>query len=372
MVTSRAYASFLLIWVSSAAAGRHWKAFVLLPWRAFRKGQPGSMAGTSAQVGCAAREGKRISVVLATRNRSGFIPEAVRTILQNEHPDFEVLVVDQSDDDLSQAALEPWLSDPRLRYIRDKRRGRSAGQNAGFREARGALVLMTDDDCTVPPGWLHRFEAAFALDHRIGIVFGNVLPARVDPAVGCIPAYIRSAPFLARGVRDKYRVEGIGACMAVRHSVWNSLGGFDEMLGAGARFKAGEDGDLARRALHAGHWIYETPEVSVTHHGLRTWEQLPALMNNYWYGVGAMLIKPIKAGQWHSLLLLLQLAGKWISGRSTVGASLGPRQRKLLKLRSFFRGFWAGAMVPVNKETGHYVCPAPSPELELDRQPRHL
>ncbi len=174
---------------------------------------------------------------------------------------------------------------------------------------------------------------------KIGIVFGNVLPAPHDNAVGCIPGYVRQSPFLARRPRDKWRVEGIGACMGVRRSVWQSLEGFDEMLGAGAQFQAGEDGDLAWRALYAGHRVYETPAVHVTHHGLRTWEQLPALIDSYWYGTGAMLAKPFKAGQWQVLPLLVRLAARWALGRSTVGASLGREPQRLRKLRAFSRGF---------------------------------
>jgi glycosyltransferase involved in cell wall biosynthesis len=41
LVTPRAYASFLMIWTSlSAANGRSWKAFWLLPWKAYREGKP--------------------------------------------------------------------------------------------------------------------------------------------------------------------------------------------------------------------------------------------------------------------------------------------------------------------------------------------
>jgi glycosyltransferase involved in cell wall biosynthesis len=41
LVTPSAYASFLLIWTSSTAArGRGWKAFWILPWEAFAKGKP--------------------------------------------------------------------------------------------------------------------------------------------------------------------------------------------------------------------------------------------------------------------------------------------------------------------------------------------
>lgn len=302
-----------------------------------------------------AADRKRISAILSTRNRGAMAANAVRTILENDHPDFEVIVLDQSDDDLTWRSLAPFLSNPRLRYFRSAARGRSAGLNAACREARGALVSITDDDCTVPPGWLREFEAAFAIDSRIGIVFGNVLPAPHDRSIGCIPAYVRLSPFLARGPRDKWQVEGIGACMAVRHRVWESLGGFDEMLGSGARFQAGEDGDLAWRGLCAGHWVYEAPAVQLTHHGLRTWEQLPALVDDYWYGTGAMLAKPFKTGRWQVLPLLVRLAARWVFGHSIVGASLGPRADRVRKLRAFCRGFLAGAACRVDKPTGLFV-----------------
>ena len=287
-------------------------------------------------------DAKRITAVLSTRNRGPAVANAVRTIIENDHPDFEVIVLDQSDDDLTQRSLAPFLSDPRVRYLRSSGRGRSAGLNAAIREAPGELVAITDDDCTVPRNWLREFEAAFAIDSKIGIVFGNVLPAPHDSAVGCIPGYVRQSPFLAKGPRDKWQVEGIGACMGVRRSAWQSLEGFDEMLGAGARFQAGEDGDLAWRALYAGHWVYETPAVHVTHHGLRTWAQLPELIDSYWYGTGAMLAKPFKAGQWQVLPLLIRLAARWATGHSAVGASLGGRPERFRKLSAFCRGFLTG------------------------------
>ena len=206
-----------------------------------------------------------------------------------------------------------------------------------------------------PADWLRQFAAAFAGGPEIGVVFGNVVPACHDSAAGCIPGYIRKAPFLARSLRDKWRVEGIGACMGVRRSVWQSLGGFDEMLGSGAPFMAGEDGDLALRALFAGHSVYETPAVEVEHHGLRDWEQLPALIESYWHGTGAMLAKPLKLGQWRMVPLLLRLAIRWVFGRSTVGASLGSRPERLRKLRAFCAGFLAGVACGIDRRTGLYA-----------------
>jgi glycosyltransferase involved in cell wall biosynthesis len=101
-----------------------------------------------------ATDGTRISAVLSTRNRGDAASGAVRTILENDYPDFEVIVLDQSDDDLTRKSIAPFLSDPRIRYLRGDERGRSAGLNAAIRLARGVLVSITDDDCTVPLNWL--------------------------------------------------------------------------------------------------------------------------------------------------------------------------------------------------------------------------
>ena len=303
--------------------------------------------------------GARISVVVPTRDRASVIHHALHTILSSDHTDFELVVVDQSADGQTDAALGPFMADPRLRYLRDVSVGKSAGLNAGIRAARGALVAMTDDDCQVPPDWLRQIETAFAVDRRIGIVFGNVLPAPQDRAEGRIPSYVRQQPFVALGIRDKNQVEGLGACMAVRRSVWQSLGGFDEMLGVGARFHAGEEGDFALRALLAGHWIHETPAVWLTHYGLRKWDQMPALIDSYWRGTGAMMAKPVKTRHWRMLPLLLHLAARWAVGTSTVGSSLGPRPKRIARLQSFCRGFLAGLALPVDRRTGLFVAPAP-------------
>jgi GT2 family glycosyltransferase len=303
-------------------------------------------------------------VVLSTRNRGCTITETLRTILANDHPSFELIVVDQSEDDRTCEALSPFRGDSRLRYIHSARRGRSAGLNEGIREARGLLIATTDDDCTVPTDWLRSFDEVFAIRERVGIVFGNVLPTPHDHSAGCIPAYVRDIPFLARSIRDRNHVEGMGACMAMRRSVWQSLGGFDEMLGAGARFHAGEDGDLALRALLAGYWIYETPAVQVDHHGLREWKELPSLIDHYWQGTGAMLGKAIRLGHWGVLAVLLLLAARWTAGRSRIAASLG-RPARLRKLVSFGRGFFRGLACQVDIPSGLYIS-APQSQPAID------
>ena len=45
--------------------------------------------------------------------------------------------------------------------------------------------------------------------------------------------------------------------MGLRRSVWEALGGFDQMFGTGASLHSAEDLDLTLRALLKGHAIYK-------------------------------------------------------------------------------------------------------------------
>ena len=118
-----------------------------------------------------------------------------------------------------------------MRYFRQANKGLSVARNVGMQLAAGEVIAYTDDDCEVAADWLQKLEAAFAVDGRVGIVFGNVLAGPHDAAAGFVSAYVQKTPALARGLQDKNRVDGAAACMALRRSAWRALGGFDETLG---------------------------------------------------------------------------------------------------------------------------------------------
>ena len=64
-----------------------------------------------------------ISAVISTRNRGNRILAAVESILDNTYPNFDLWIVDQSDDDQTERALQPFLSDSRLHYLKSDTRG---------------------------------------------------------------------------------------------------------------------------------------------------------------------------------------------------------------------------------------------------------
>lgn len=309
-------------------------------------------------------ESPSISVVVATRDRGSGVARAVRSILACRPPPREIWVVDQSRDDRTAEAMAGITDDERVHYLRSRTAGQSRAHNLAIARADAELIAITDDDCEVPIDWLERLDEAFAVDPRVAVVFGNVVAADHDSQKGFVPAYSRDTPFLAREPRDKWRIEGMGACMAIRRKAWKDLGGFDEMLGPGGRYPAAGEGDFAIRALRAGWFVYETPTTAVVHHGFRSTAEGRALIAGYACGTGAMMAKHIRCGSPGAGRLLARMAWRWIRRRRPEAVGLGSDYTPLVRLRGFARGFLSGARAPLDRERWLYRGNPSTQEVE--------
>lgn len=291
-----------------------------------------------------------ISAVICTRNRGERAVSAVTSILRNDHPSFELIVVDQSTDTVTANALQPFQADPRLRYVASPTKGLGIARNIGLQLARSPFVAFTDDDCRVPSNWLQSIEAELTREPRAAVVFCNVVAGPHDKSAGFIPAYQRRQRAVVRTFWAKCRARGIGAGMAVRRDLVLAMGGFDESLGAGGRFPSAEDADLALRAIVHGWYVVETPATYVIHDGFRTWSEARELAARDWEGLGAAYIKPLKAGYWRAGIVLLY--------ELLVPAFIEPlmpllrlqRPRGLGRLVALIRGCVRGLAVPIDSE----------------------
>jgi len=260
---------------------------------------------------------------------------------------FELIIVDQSDDDSSEVAVAPYLCFPRIQYVRASSRGLGKARNEGMTIARSEWIAFTDDDCIVRPHWFTELQRAFNVDSRISVVFGNVLEGPHDRAAGFVTSYVRTGSYVARSLSQKHHIEGIGACMALRKSVWAALGGFDPLLGAGGCFHSAEKLDFVIRALEAGHCVYERDRAEVVHNGFRPNEEKSALAYDYCFGIGAVYAKHLKCFRWGVLLPILGLAWRW-AFRSPV-VQYGTPPEKMQRLRGFLDGVVAGFRTPVDR-----------------------
>src|SRR5436309_1727348 len=122
-----------------------------------------------------------ISVVICTRNRPDLIGQAVDSVLENTYPNFDVIVVDQSDDERTgDIVCAIGALDGRLRYLHTNIAGLSRAYNLGIKETFGELLAFTDDDCVAPSNWLQTIVNAFQQQLDGDLLYGQVVvPSRL-------------------------------------------------------------------------------------------------------------------------------------------------------------------------------------------------
>jgi hypothetical protein len=107
--------------------------------------------------------------------------------------------------------------------------------------------------------------------------------------------------------------------------------------------------------LLEGFFVYAAPQVEVTHYGFRSWSDGGALIEGYLYGIGAMVGKHIKCGNWGILLYLAHLAWRWAFAGPVV--EFGHQPPRWLRLKAFVRGALTGLFTPVLFRRGLFKRP---------------
>jgi glycosyltransferase involved in cell wall biosynthesis len=102
------------------------------------------------------------SVVVPTFNRARFIERCLGSVLTQDFPDFEVIVVDDGSSDGTDLRLQA-LAHPALRVIRhDTNRGVGPARNSGIAAARSDWIVPLDSDDELVPGALARMHSLAA------------------------------------------------------------------------------------------------------------------------------------------------------------------------------------------------------------------
>ncbi len=96
----------------------------------------------------------RVSVVMPAWNRAATIAAAIRSVLAQTHEAFELIVADDGSTDGTYAAVEPFLADPRVRWVAGAHGGVSAARNRGLAAATGEIVAYLDSDNRWMPWFL--------------------------------------------------------------------------------------------------------------------------------------------------------------------------------------------------------------------------
>jgi len=207
-----------------------------------------------------------VSIIICTRNRGEHLRASLarmRDLIVPESWCVELLIVDNGSSDDTRAVVEAaQLPQMSVRYLFAPTPGKGHAYNAGLAAARGAALLLTDDDTRVPCDWIERMCRPL-LDGEADAVQGGVTIApHLDRhwLKGVLRTWVAE-------VRDpEFRPEGlVGANMAFTRRAMALGGAFDTELGPGA---AGfyDDTLFGWSLERAGLRILYRPSAAVEHH----------------------------------------------------------------------------------------------------------
>ncbi|MDX6608018.1 MAG: hypothetical protein QOD14_2558 [Solirubrobacterales bacterium] len=112
-----------------------------------------------------------VSIVVPAYNEAAGIEQAVRSLASSDHPEFEVIVVDDGSTD-GTGELVDRMDLPRVHVIREPNRGKAEALNTGVAAARHDLIAAVDADTVFEPGTLSALVRHFAED-GVGAVAGD-------------------------------------------------------------------------------------------------------------------------------------------------------------------------------------------------------
>lgn len=288
------------------------------------------------------------TVVVCTHDRPNELARCLYALMALPDDGQDFLVIDNRPS--NHAAARVVTGYPRVRYVRHDEGGLNAARNRGLREARHDIVAFTDDDAFVDPRWLRSLTRNFA-DPRVQCVTGLTLPAELETeAQECFERYTPFGRGYARRVftsadRNPMAVGpiGAGANMAVRRTLVESVGEFDEALDGGTPTLSGGDHEMFSRILSAGFHIVYDPAALSWHRHRRSFRELRQTLRGYGTGVYAMWTRALLVGREVSVL---KQAVAWLRHGQLpeLARSLSPCRRRvpLGLLFAEFRGCLAG------------------------------
>ncbi|GAA2621705.1 glycosyltransferase [Dactylosporangium fulvum] len=211
----------------------------------------------------------RVSVIVPAYNEAANIAATVRSLVANDYPGIEVVVVDDGSTD-GTADIVRRLGLPSVRVIRQPNAGKPAALNTGIAAARGDLLVLVDGDTVFEPDAVGQLVQPFA-DPDVGAVSGNTKVANRRGLLG----RWQHLEYVVGFNLDR-RMFDLGGCMP---TIPGAIGAFRrealfDVDGVPADTLA-EDTDLTMAVLRAGWRVVYAPDAVA-------WTEAPGSLRQLW------------------------------------------------------------------------------------------
>lgn len=112
-----------------------------------------------------------VSVVTPSYNQGKFIRATIESVLSQDYPHLEYIVMDGGSTDETASVVKDYAS--RLTFISERDRGQSHAINKGFRMARGTILSWLNSDDLYLPGAVQAAVGGFNGNSEAGAVYGE-------------------------------------------------------------------------------------------------------------------------------------------------------------------------------------------------------
>ncbi|HJV80504.1 glycosyltransferase family A protein [Noviherbaspirillum sp.] len=199
-----------------------------------------------------------ISLILATVGRTDELGRLFESLAGQTYSNFEVVVVDQNDDDrlLSHLERARYLGIA-VKHLKHHPANLAAARNAGIDAAKGKWLGFPDDDCWYDARLLERLAVRFNRPDKPTGLIVRWVEQDEQPLSAASLSWERSRAF-----RD---IPVSSITLFCHRALFKEIGGFDARLGVGQWFGAGEETDFVLRALGAGAQFAYEPLAEVHH-----------------------------------------------------------------------------------------------------------
>jgi glycosyltransferase involved in cell wall biosynthesis len=195
-----------------------------------------------------AKHQELISIVVPCYNHAQFLAEAVKSVIDQSHENWECIIVDDgSTDNTGEVSRRLVETDPRVRYYKKNNGGLSSARNYGVHQSTGTFILPLDADDIIHKDYIVRALQAFSDNPGAKIVYCEAELFEGKTGKWDLPDFT---------IRQLARQNMIFCSAIYRKSEWTRVGGYDEALRFGS-----EDWDFWISLLKNGGEVIKLPFV---------------------------------------------------------------------------------------------------------------
>ncbi len=189
----------------------------------------------------------RFSLIMATLGRFDEIRIFLDSIDLQNYTDFELIIVDQNEENILGDIILPYKKKFYINHIRIKEKGLSLARNAGIKYAKGDIIAFPDDDCIYSLGILDFVNKFFIENKNVDFLTFRLRDKETGDDAN-LRWYNRDVEITSKNI---FRTV-ISPSIFIRVKNINDVF-FDENLGVGRRYGSGEESDMVLELLYRGY-----------------------------------------------------------------------------------------------------------------------